>query len=152
MQSNACPTANHPTRRRPVPGSPRGPQLDTPACILLIDDDAPTLRALSASLSPLFTVQRARSFREGAAWLRSERVWRAVITDLDLGDEHGRTGIDLLELARFEAPVALRVLISASCPELLEPAELVFSKPWPPDLPQRILAAMARKSTGERRD
>ncbi len=90
----------------------RGPSVRL--AILLVDDDAPTRRALGRLLTR-HDVTTAAGVVEARTLLRS--AWRpqVVISDFHLSDG---SGLDVLEVARRLVPNARRILFT-SAPELV---------------------------------
>ena len=80
--------------------------------VLLAEDDATMVAVCQAALQRVFgavRVDHARGHEEALALLRTHR-YDLVLADHYLGSR--RTGLDVLETATWEAPGAVRVLMS----------------------------------------
>ncbi|MDI1318635.1 MAG: response regulator [bacterium] len=82
---------------------------DTPATVLLVDDDKNLLAIFSEALSPDFTSDTASSVKDAEA-LMNARKYKVVVSDHNMP---GGNGLNFLARVRKQHPETIRLLLTS---------------------------------------
>jgi DNA-binding NtrC family response regulator len=84
-------------------------QADTPATVLLVDDEANLLEVYTEGLLPHFQSDRASSVKEAEALMKT-RTYKVVVTDYNMP---GGDGLAFLTRVRERYPHTVRLLVTS---------------------------------------